>query len=354
MTTYIDPRGKLFGHLDRLAQLQAGLRPPPVNVEVDLSNRCNLGCAGCHFAHVHSRGRHAGMPAPGYQPTGDLMDRDLALALPGILKAAGVRSVTWTGGGEPTLYPDLAGVLKATRRAGLDQGIYTNGALLDEETAQTIKRTCQWVYVSLDYADRESYALGKQSDAFDAACAGVKMLTGSGATLGVGFLLGPQNWQYATDMVHLGRELGADYIQFRPMVMVDPETPGVVNEDTGWVRHCLAGIRAAGLDRVEGVIVDASRFEMYAGWRDHGYDACWWCSMQAVITPDGRVWACVNRRGRPAALLGDLGEWEFGTLWNNRPGPEPVGGECRVLCRGHIPNLMLNDILMDRPHGSFI
>jgi hypothetical protein len=51
---YIDPRGKLFGHMDRLAEIRTGKRPPPVNVEVDVSNRCNLGCRGCHFAHLHS------------------------------------------------------------------------------------------------------------------------------------------------------------------------------------------------------------------------------------------------------------------------------------------------------------
>ena len=53
---YIEPKLKLFAHLDRLAALQRGENPPPVNVEMDLSNRCSLGCEYCHFAYTHTKG----------------------------------------------------------------------------------------------------------------------------------------------------------------------------------------------------------------------------------------------------------------------------------------------------------
>ena len=44
MPQYINPRSKLLQHIDRITALKFGAKQPPVNVEVDLSNRCSLGC----------------------------------------------------------------------------------------------------------------------------------------------------------------------------------------------------------------------------------------------------------------------------------------------------------------------
>jgi len=349
---FIDPRGKLFSHLDRLFQLKAGLRPPPINIEIDLMNRCNLDCRECHFGYLHTHGE---LPN-GYEGTGDIMDHNLALSLPRILKRWGVNSVTWTGGGEPTIYPHLDDILEATAEAGLDQGIYTNGTLITERTAYVLRQTCTWIYVSLDHSTREQFTVGKGVDAFDNACRGVKrLLEVSGkAVVGLGFLLHEKNWHDCWHMLKLGRELGVDYIQFRPRIVTDPTCPGMPAEDIRWAEACI-GLMST-LEKEPDVVVDTSRFSIYVKWQGHNYDMCWWCGLQAVITPDGRIWTCANRRGQPAALLGDLNLETPELIWEKKARlvPEPVGKDCRVLCRGHLPNLALHDILAERPHANFI
>ena len=353
MTAYIDPRGKLFVHMDRLAQLQTGLHPPPVNVEIDPSNRCNLGCTDCHFSHLHTKGHYANTLPVGYVGTGDLMDTGLLLSLPLSLKRFGVRSITWTGGGEPTLHPILYQAMQQAHETGLDQGLYTNAITIDEDMAFIIKTTCQWVYVSLDYPDRETYKTGKSVDLFELACQGTRnLVTAMGnAVVGIGFLLGSQDWRRAGDMLKLGQELSASYIQFRPRILVDPSEPGRVLEDTSWIGECIEALHS--LMKTTGVILDLERFHMYGNWNKHPYFTCWWSALQTVITPDGRVWICVNRRGRPDALLGDLNNDSLATIWT-RHSRGTVGAGCRVMCRGHIPNLELNEIMRTRPHGNFI
>lgn len=352
MTGFIDPRGKFFSHLDRLAQLQAGMRPPPVNVEVDLSNRCNLGCDKCHFSHLHTRGHYTGGSADGYENTGDLMDDYLALRLPTRLRAWGARSITWTGGGEPSTHPRLADVLTMAAPM-IDQGIYTNGTLLRGALPEIVRETCTWVYVSLDHATQEDYFKGKKADAFEQACDGVRRLVAASgrAVVGLGFLLHAQNWGDCWKMLKLGRALGVDYVQFRPRIVVDPRQPGKVAEDTGWAYACIDLLQS--IQEEPDVVVDETRFGRYATWDGHGYDACRWCSLQMVITPDGRMWACVNRRGQPTALLGDLSKNEPMEIWE-RDAPEVVGDGCRVMCRGHLSNLVLNNVLADQPHKNFI
>jgi MoaA/NifB/PqqE/SkfB family radical SAM enzyme len=249
------------------------------------------------------------------------------------------------------MHPGLMRTIFATG-ALMDQGLYTNGTRIDEAAGAVIKDHCTWVYVSLDHADADEYVAHKGVDAFSYAVEGTRHLTGGDATVGLGFLLGPHNWGKATEMVRLGRELGVDYVQFRPLVVSQPEKPGELAEATAWVDQFLDGAERVNLAGTGGVMVDLSRFRMYRDWDGHGYKECWWCSLQTVITPDGNVWLCANRRGQPGALIGHLREIQ--QAWAGLPAPEPVGDGCRLLCRGHIPNLILNDILKERPHGNFI
>ena len=65
------------------------------------------------------------------------------------------------------------------------------------------------------------------------------------------------------------------------------------------------------------------------------------------------MWTCVNKREHPDALIGDLTKQGFKEVWANHR-PCQVDGSCRVMCRGHLPNLALNEIMQPQPHSDFI
>ncbi len=356
MTRYIDPRLKLLQHVDRLAALKTGAYASPINVEIDLSNRCSLGCEWCHFAYTHTRGPLAGKREKPDQnlPGGDLMDYDLAEHIIDELALNGVCSVTWTGGGEPTLHPHFNDMIKYTAQTSLDQGLYTHGGHVDTERAALLKEHLTWVYVSLDCADRETYHSEKGVDRFAAACAGVQNLAQApgAATVGVGFLIHAGNYLRVYDMVELALSLGADYAQFRPAVYFDMANQEQITRDTYWIDDALRELKH--LNELPHVIVDVDRFKMYRNWQGHGYTTCYWAGLQTVITPDGSLWACVNKREHAAAWLGNLGQQSFRAIWSTRGGPQAVNHDCRVMCRGHVPNLALQEIMTEMPHGNFI
>ena len=348
MSSYIDPRAKILHHMDRLHALQKGAIAPPVNVEIDLSNRCSLGCEWCHFAYTHTRGPLAGKPStfkPAQStPGGDLMQTGLALSIIDQLADAGVRSISWTGGGEPTLHPEFDTIIEYAHQR-IEQGIYTNGAHIDTKRAALLKRSMTWVYVSLDAASQEAYRKCKGVDAFFKVCSGVTNLVNAigDATVGVGMLLTRDNWKDYRAMADLALDLGADYVQFRPTVL-----PG---EDTGWMAEAIVDLMS--IQGRSGVELDLNRFVMYRDWQGHGYATCYWSAMQTVITPNGKCWTCVNKREFDGAEIGDLSMQSFYEIWRSHKAVA-VDHDCRMMCRGHIPNLVLNEVMTPREHGNFI
>lgn len=354
--SYIDPAAKLYAHLPRLAMIQQGGTPAPINVEIDLSNRCSLGCQWCHFAYTHTRGPLKGKAAKpaGAVAGGDLMDLTLAKSIIDQLIDAGVDSITWTGGGEPTLHPHFAEIVSYAE-GRIAQGIYTHGGhIVDRDLAPLLKRAMTFVYVSLDAASGEAYQRDKGVNRFEAVWDGVRALVNAEgqATVGVGYLITRENWRDAPVAAQLAAVMRADYIQFRPTIAYAQDTPGELAEDTGWLDlaiDCLEHLRRT----IPHVEFDLQRFRDYQQWSGHGYATCWWSTLQTVITPNGKLWGCVNKREHPDAELGDLSVESFADVWARRPA-RPVDGSCRVMCRGHVANVELDRVFAPRPHAAFV
>lgn len=357
--TYVDPRNKLFSHLGRLAAWQAGGRAAPVTIEWDLSNRCSLGCHACHFSYTHTKGPLTRLPRAlpmAHDRGGDLADTALVFRALEQAKQAGVQGIVWTGGGEPTTHPDWLAIVEFAHGLGLQQGLYTMGGLITEAQAARARDLLAWVVVSLDHADAETYAREKRTvpGNFGKACAAITALTGGQAVVGVSFLLHVGNYTLApTKMLPLARSLGATYTTFRPLVETSPDAPGVLTGDRRWV-HAAAGVLPA-LAAERDVELDVARFQEWADWQSHGYATCHGISLNATITPDGRMWVCPNRREfAGASCLGDLRTESFEAIWARHPGQWRVDSSCRAMCRLNPINATLAAVYAKREHEAFI
>lgn len=353
---YTNSRGKLFAHLDRLAGWQRGETPVPVTVEWDLSNRCTLGCADCHFSHLHSKGPWATSAVPAdYESCGDLADIDVVRARLPELAASGVRSIVWSGGGEPLTHPAWLTAIQAAAQAGLAQGLYTSGVLLGRASAAQAAAHLSWAVVSLDAATSEDYASLKRATAqtFTAACRGLSFLVEAHCpVVSASFLLGPENWSRAPEMLKLARWLGATYAVFRPRIAVSANDPATCADDRAWI-HDAQGLLAS-LSREPDVELDPLRFEAYRAWSGRSYQTCYGIRHATVVTPDSRLWLCCQRRGMTDSCVGDLSVDTFATVWSRHPGAWTDFSRCRVMCRLHQVNELLADVNRSRPHDAFL
>jgi MoaA/NifB/PqqE/SkfB family radical SAM enzyme len=354
---FINPRQKVFRHLDRLAGWQAGQTPAPVTVEWDLSNRCSLGCQSCHFAHTHTRGpwAKASRVLPmAFDGTGDLADMIVVGRGLREMAAAGVKGVIWSGGGEPTLHPGWQRAVTVAADAGLEQGMYTLGGHLSPSDALLLASTAAFVVVSLDAVTAEAYGRekGVLPARFTDALNGIVALSGHTAAIGVSYLLHAGNAKDIVDMVRLSRDLGATYTTFRPAVQFSAADPSKPTDDRGWITNALPTL--ANVSAMADVEVDLDRFVAYRDWNGHGYTSCAGIRLNATVTPDGRVWVCPNRRGLPDSCIGDLRTESFGALWSRHPGRFRVDTNCRVMCRLHPVNETLAAIETPRAHEAFV
>lgn len=356
MTKTIDPRGKLFQHLDSLLAIKEGRTHPPVSIELDASWRCSHGCEFCHYAYTHTRGPLAGKQDKPKDAIdgGDLLNFDLAKNILRQVAEYGVKAVVWSGGGEPTLNPHFNDLVHCADAVGLEQGLYTHGGHIDDERAALLKSTLTWVYVSLDECDAEAFKATKGVNRFEAVLGGIRRLVDApgDATITIGFMLHPKNYTQIYNMVQLGKRLGVDYVQFRPVVLYNQDDPGALVEDTSWINDAIPRLRQFANDSF--VIADIERFEQYANWTTHTYKVCRWTALSTVISPNGKVWRCTNKREHPDALLGDLSVESFATLWERSGGVCSVNASCRVMCIGTAKNITLDEIMTPHPHANFI
>lgn len=355
---YVNTRSRIHTHSDHVAEIAAGRRPYPINVEIDLSNRCSLGCSWCHFAHTHVRGPLVGSEKPdNYEDTGDQFDQSVLYKTLLELDNAGVKSVTWSGGGEPTLYPWFNDTLLfASLETNLAQGIYTHGGHIDEDRARLMKERMSWVYISLDANTAAAYSTykGVHENRFRKVMDGIKRLVAAegDATIGLGYLVGEHNFGTVEDAVALAKQLEVDYIQFRPIILFENNDQGQIRGSTTWIDPFLKNVSSYYADPF--VQVDTQRFLMYRYWTGHQYTSCHWSTLQTVITPDASVWTCVNKRGFDGECLGNLTKESFSEIWARAKTPD-VNETCRVMCKGHLGNVELQNVLgEDSSHPEFI
>ena len=350
---------KMFLHADRIADWQAGKLPPPVTVELDLTNLCNHACPGCTFSHLVNVDKSS-------------IPFDLAIRIVKELGEIGVKGLTFSGGGEPLVYGEarVIRLMAEARAAGMATALITNGSLLRSER---LLELCKWIRVSLDGYDAETFAKfhGRTEGEFEKVCQNLKTMAAMdkhGCTLGAGFL---------TDAGSLARGdfdkmasfcagfPGLDYLQFRPLVLsmvADPTMQGgglPSTEDVAAIMVAYQEVRKRHQRPGYRVLMSSDKYlalaEPNAG---RTYDRCHAHFLQAIICADCKVYLCCHGQGLERFCLGDLRENGFAEIWRSdrarevyeRTNPQH---DCPPACRLHSQNRALQQ-LQRSEHGSFI
>src|SRR5215467_2043118 len=106
---------KLLRHADKVEAMLAGEMIYPVSVELDLSLTCNHSCPFCSFGTEESQGYR--------QKNWVQFPTPRLLTLIDELAEVGVKSITFTGGGEPLIHRAAPAAFERAVVNGLQFGV---------------------------------------------------------------------------------------------------------------------------------------------------------------------------------------------------------------------------------------
>ena len=180
-----------------------GKKIPPINIDVGLTKACNAKCVYCY-------GNKQVM-------ANDIMPWNVTINLFKDAPRLGVKSMTITGDGEPTLNPALKDALIYGHQGGLDIGLATNGILLDSNLIYTILGTCTWCRINISAHDRQSYKSVHGVDCWEKVQANITQMVkikntiGSKCTIGLQMVYLPECVNYVIPEAKWAIDLGLDY-----------------------------------------------------------------------------------------------------------------------------------------------
>ena len=201
-----------------------GSLPPPIECNLDPIAECNMRCPWCitqSYLRVHREqvGQMRKLPT---RYMHDLVD---------FLADWGVRGLCLSGGGEPSLHEGVPGLIAHARDRGLAVAMFTNALKISDSLAQEVMK-CQWITLSVDAGDRETYCQVKGRDGFDQVIANINIMVAlrssvtSKVALAFCAVILPENQYSLYRMCQMAQGLGVQAFRCRPVDFERPDIEG--------------------------------------------------------------------------------------------------------------------------------
>lgn len=301
---------KIFAHADKLNQINNGDRIAPIYIRIKPTNYCNHKCYYCSYADSEL----------GLRDIVNRQDQIPAEKMKEIIadiKDMGVNAVTFSGGGEPLVYPYIVETMEGILDAGIELSIITNGQLLKGERAKLLSKA-KWVRISCDAANAGTYARVRDIDekAFGEVCENIKefvKIKEDYCELGINFVINHENADQVYDMTKRMKELGVNHIKFAARITKDifeyhqPNKESVIKQ-LHQAQEELEDDKFKVINKYEGDFDSAMVFE-------RKYHRCYIHNLVTTIAADSKVYFCHDKAYVSSGIVEDLKEKSFKEVW---------------------------------------
>lgn len=357
---------KVFYHGERLNDYINRGDTYPTHMIVGLTNRCNHACIWCYAADSISSHYNDNDFAPV-----DMVVRTITEAA-----ALGLKAITFVGTGEPTLHPKFDVIARGIREAGVEIGLFTNGALLREgKKMEAVLDTHTFVRFSISGADREEHNFihhaGKPTNDFDLIVKHIEQILAHRKekgtrfpTVGVQFSVNHHDWKSVARACAFWKEKGVDYFAIKPVYK--NENVEEHEENHAPYEFVIEEMRKCKAMETKDFIVYAkyAQFSRLLAEDRNAYRGYKYCHGQAFTTffdPDGKLYVCGNLHGQDKFSIGNvLEQGSFKGVWDGPIRKQLLAdldvSKCPVGCRMDPLNLIIEDILNPDPevHPNFL
>ena len=306
---------KVFHYPEKLASLprETSEIRPPIQIRIKPTNVCNHNCRYCSY-------RMGGIQLGQDINLRDFIPRDKMLELVNNIQEIGVRSVLFSGGGEPFCYPYMLETLHLLANSSVKFAALTNGALVKGDVSDFFAHHGTWLRVSVDGWDDESYRRyrGCNEGEFTRILANLKNFRYAGGEcyLGVNIVVDVDNAPHLYDMIKIFKDIGVQSAKISPCIVANsgPSNNEYHDKLFAMVKESICRAKS---DFSDG---DFEIFDSYVGQLESfekDYSWCPYLQIVPVIGADSNVYVCHDKAyNLQAGLLGSIKSQSFKTLWN--------------------------------------
>ncbi len=295
-------------HPEALDILRAGQIPRPIHVQLILSDLCNQDCHFCAYRMSAGLSNELFGTAETHNPNRKIPTAK-ALEIVEDCGELGVKAIQFTGGGEPTVHPDHLQVFARAQALGMETALVTNGVKLAASDPAVLGMT--WIRVSVDAGDEATYAAVRRVPAghwgkmWNNVRELARQFTG---TLGMGFVVTPQNYHTIAAAAHLAREAGVTNL--RVGAVFSSEGPGYYGDLLPAIMDAIAAakeLNGAGFEVVD--LFGRRLSDLETGAPDD--PDCHYQYLTVYIGGDLSVYRCCNTAYTLAGKVGSLVDQRF-------------------------------------------
>jgi MoaA/NifB/PqqE/SkfB family radical SAM enzyme len=268
----------------------------------------------------------------------------------------GVKSIEFTGGGEPTVHPDHIEIFNSVLDSGMDLGLITNGVILKKGFEDVILKGT-WCRFSLDAGNSKTYSRIREVPEmmFKKVLNNIKDLVkkkkeiNSATTLGISFIVTDQNYNEVYDAAKIASDIGANYFRI-----------GYYRTDEGFVAGDYNKAKAliekakSDLSREDFGVIDRYTTSSKNMDGPPDYDFCGYQHVSTWIAADYNVYRCCVTSYDDHGLVGSLKGQSFRELWESESKKERFDSFSARSCTQCIyndKNRAINFLLHDSPEN---
>lgn len=347
---------KIITYPDILDKLVKDEDVNPINLEINLTNICNHNCIWCTYGYLHTNR--------------DTLNSDVVFKLLEDAKKMDIKSITWTGGGEPTVHKDFFKFIELASKYNIRQGLNTNGACLNNEMIDFIAKNFSYVRFSVDAGTKETLSKCHRTSEndFEKICKNIKLMTeakkkyNSNVVIGYSFLIDKANFKDIVESTKLAKELGVDYIQIKPIVNYTGSNEQFSEKSEIWKELDLKfeEIKALETENFKVRILNHKFDNIKLQNENYGrkYHKCVGCNVLASVGANGSVDLCCAYKGIDKWSLGNINEESFEKIWygNKRKKVKEkiIINKCPPMCKADEINRMVDFIKKFDANKEFI
>lgn len=340
---------KLMFHPERVAEFKEKGDCPPIYVEIGLTNICNHRCMFCGLDWARGE---------------DTLNTEILLKNLEDMKKFGVKSICFSGAGEPLLHKDFCLIIRKTKEYGIDVSFSTNGVLFDEKKAEETMPYLSWIRFSLDAGTPQTHAKihGTSERDFQTIlhniekAAEIKRKKNYPVTLGIQFLLLNENVDEILRFAEICREIGADNLQIKPY----SQNPNSINRlalDYGKFNIAESELEKFSTHNFKVIY----RRERLKALEKAEYEICLGLPFFAIINEKGDVAPCHLYYNKPSFSYGNIYKSKFSEIWKSNQRQEILKKihefgvkDCKKGCRLDVINTYLHRLKNPEFHDNFI